>query len=109
MSSFAWISSCCQTGWEKSMGFFCVGLELPRVVFFQITSLPGLRHYQDYVIIRLGLPRVIHAPKNECGARVSVSPPFLLRGPHATSTRQGTPAWIFLYSNCLILLKMFCI
>ena len=25
-----------------------------------------LRHYQHYVIIRLGLPRDIHAPKNDC-------------------------------------------
>ena len=25
-----------------------------------------LRHYQDYVIIRLGLPRDIHAAKNDC-------------------------------------------
>ena len=100
MPSFAWISSCCHplTGWEKSMGFLC-GTRVTARRFLK------LRHYQDYVIIRLGLPRDIHVPKNDCGARVSVSPPFLLRGPHATSTRQETPAWIFRRSNCLTLLS----
>ena len=64
-------------------------------LFYYVFDL-GLRHSTPlprdiHVTSFLHTTGDIHAPKMPRGSRVRVSPLFLLRGPHATSTRQRTP------------------